>query len=283
MDFPESGTGNFEILATRADSVVDHYWREDGGAFAWHGPFEIFRGASGAPSMAYTGSPCAGGGSTAHRASHFVVVTPRQGAGFSYRARHNWEHKPVEWEDLGGTGSFTLSGLGFAITTINHGFSSAGYKYLGPGGDQIVVGVAPGVGWPLIFVNVNDITQKPAQNWKDQTVIGRDMFPELEGQFVGRPCFIQGDFGYDEVSDVPFSGPGHLGNLELIVPARQGGFIQFWRGASKPRAKRKSIAQGWEGPFFIPGPTCDECSLIQSNFSSTDNGESERSFDRLLQ
>jgi hypothetical protein len=262
----DAGFGNLEVLATHTDGTVDHYWRENGGHFLWKGPFRVFDGAGGSPSMAYSGAPFSQANPLAHLSSHFYVVAPIKGTGFSYWVRHNWETGVIEWKNLGGTGSVTLVGVGFAITTINHGFVDSGYKWLGIGGDQIVVGTAPHLGWLPIYVNFHDITKLPGDNWRDQTMFGRDVFPDLQGEFWGRPCLIQGDYGYKALSDLPFSGDGHLGNLELVVPSKSGGLIHFWRDSGIPRARRKSIGTGWQGPIRIPGPVYDEVSLIQSNF-----------------
>ena len=69
--------GNFEVFATSADGMVDHYWRENGGAFVWNGPFRVAENAGGAPSAAYSGAPIldAYGGSY-HGESSFWVVWP---------------------------------------------------------------------------------------------------------------------------------------------------------------------------------------------------------------
>ncbi|MET9679914.1 Ig-like domain-containing protein [Streptomyces coeruleorubidus] len=262
--------GNLEVLATRSNGIVDHFWRENGGHFLWKGPFRIFDGAGGSPSMAYSGAPFAGD-SSAHGYSHFLVAAPVRGAGFSYWVRSNHEGDNIKWKDIGGAGSVTLSGVSLAVTTINHYHVSAGYKWVGIGGDNIVAGVSPHLGWLVLYVAFNG-----GNRWRDQTVFGRDVFPELDGEFVGQPCIMQGDFGYYDPSEWdPFPGPGHLGNLELVVPSRTGGVLHFWRGCGKPRFARKPIGQGWEGPTRIDGPVYDEVSLIQSDFSATEHGNLE--------
>ncbi len=262
--------GNLEVLATRPNGTVESYWRENGGQFLWKGPFNVFDGAGGAPSMAYTGAYFRGSGSDQHGGSSFYVVVPNQFAGFAYWQRRNGENGVIERLNLGGTGSIKLAGIALTLTTIGAASPSAGYKYTGPGGQQIVVGVSDS---GSLRVYVNGATGG-LLGWMDRTVFGRDIFPELDGEFFGRPCVIQGDFGYDEISDLPFSGDGHLGNLELMVPSKRGGLLHFWRDCGVPRVA-KPIHEGWSGPARIPGPLYDEVSIIQSNFSSGEHGNLE--------
>ncbi|MFM1654175.1 hypothetical protein ACI7RC_19045 [Brevibacillus sp. B_LB10_24] len=264
--------GNLEVLATRSDGTVDHYWRENGGQYVWNGPYRVFDGAGGNPSMAYTGAVNLGG--TQHGGSSFYAVAPNRYAGFAYWQRRNSETGRIEWLDLGGTGSVKLDGIGFVMTTIGAASASAGYKYTGPGGNHIVAGVASHLGWLCLYVNGVDSASVKLRGWIDQTVIGRDIFPEVAGEFVGRPCLIQGDYGYREPSNRPFDY-GHYGNLELVVPSNRGGILHFWRDCGAPYYIPKPIHEKWSGPVRIPGDRYDEVSLIQSNFSSTNHGNLE--------
>ncbi|MEH0586853.1 hypothetical protein QA942_23300 [Streptomyces sp. B21-106] len=268
--FSDNKLGNLEVLATRLDGRVDQYWRDNGGSYDWHGPLEIMNSAGGAPSMAYTGARVDG---SHHGYSSFYATAPDRFAGFAYWDRFNGPGF-IRWTNVGGTGSVKLDGgVALTLTTIGAASPAAGYKYTGPGGLVIVAGVSNTLGQLTLYVN--GPTGGPKRGWIDQAVFGRDIFPELQGAFCGRPCLIQGDFSYEEKSNAPFGSRGHLGNLELVVPSRRGGFLHFARDCGIPRANPAPIGEGWSGPTAIPGVVYDEVSLIQSNFTNTDHGNLE--------
>jgi hypothetical protein len=274
-EFRDNRLGNLEVAAVRPDGVVDSYWRENGGAFLWKGPFTLPFGSakSGNPAMAYTGAwqddpPFV----VAHGPSSFFLAVPNAAGGFAFWRRRNLDNGEIFWENTGGTGSTTLVGVGLALTTWSAPTQSTGYKDIGAAiGNNVVAGVT-GRGQLELHVHGDGDSAGISRAWIDRTVFGRDAFGELDGQFVGRPCLIQGDFGYEE--DGAFS-TGHYGNLELIVPARSGGFLHFWRDCGEPLDAFTPIASRWSGPARIAGPLYDEVSFIQSNFSTTDNGNLE--------
>ncbi|PGD00238.1 hypothetical protein COM31_23290 [Bacillus toyonensis] len=269
--------GNLEVLATRIDGNVEHYWRENGGQFLWKGPFKIFDSARGNPSMAYSGAleklPINPPG--LYRGSYFYVVVPNSTTGFQYWKRSNYAPdslNAIKWIKQTGAGSVRFEGMALAITTIGSLTYYAGYNITGPNGQIIVAGVSE---HGRLHLFVNDSRDYDGRQWNEEGILGLDKFPELNGEFFGRPCLLQGDYRFDELSDwAPFD-KSHYGNLELVVPSNRGGILHFWRDCGEPMYPPEQIDKGWRGPIRISGDLYDEVSLIQSSFSASEHGNLE--------
>ena len=277
-EFRDNRLGNLEVAATRTDGVVDGYWRENGGAFLWKGPFTLPFGSPKAanPAMAYSGAwqvdpPF----EVRHGPSSFFLAVPERSRGFAYWIRSNQDNG-VSWNNVGGTGNSRLVGIGLAVTTEDGLSSSAGYKYV-QSGRRVVAGVTENGQIELFVHHFGSSVPGLGRSWIDRTTFGRDVFPELNGRFAGRPCLVQTDFGYDEPSDIsPLFNAGHYGNLELIVPSKQGGLLHFWRDCGEPGdGQFKPIRDGWSGPTTIGTALYDEVSFIQSNFGTGEHGNLE--------
>ncbi len=284
---PEKRLGSWEVLASRADGVVEAYWR-DNLNYLWHGPSPIvsrsgqaFAGVGGVPSMAYSGAFFRASG-TGHNFSNFLVVAPDLFGGFKYWQRANQSFPDgsdnIFWGDLGGAGSRKLVGVGIispSMGSTHHGdISDTGYADVGPGLERIVAGVTAG---GQLELHVRWITDASGLHvdWIDQTTLGEDVYPELDGEFWGRPCLVQGDNGWEPEGDLPFD-IGHFGDLELVAPSKNGGILYMSRDCGNRQDGFLSIGEAsrWRPPLRIPGPFYDEVSLIQSNFGG-ENGNLE--------
>lgn len=276
---PERRLGNLEVLATRDDGIVHAYWR-DNVDFVWKGPAlvatpagETLSGVRGAPSMAYSGAYFRAGG-TGHHDSSFYVAVPDMFAGFEYWERFNGSNfdgsDNIRWSKLFGAGQQRLVGVGMTSLAMGstHFTDTAdtGYADVGPGEERIVAGVTVA---GLLELHVRWITDASGHSvgWIDRTTFGQDVFPELAGEFRGRPCLIQGDFGWEPEGDLPFD-IGHFGNLELVVASNNGGLLHFFRDCGNRQDGFIPIGEAprWHQPLRISGPLYDEVSLIQSNF-----------------
>ncbi|MDM0015296.1 hypothetical protein QTH87_22830 [Variovorax sp. J22P168] len=266
-EHPDRDLGNLEVLATTSSGEVHHYWRENGGAFRWNGPFRVFDRATTAPSLAYTRQTVAG--------SSFYVVAGNLDRGLQYWERRN--QPTIMWIPWDGTAPTVFVGMSLALTAIGAASPHAEYSEAGVGGDHIVAAVSNDGNVHLVVEGVgghihveNGIPS--FRNWLDHAAIGVEMFFELHGQFRGRPSLIQGDYNLEEPA---LFRHGHYGNLELIVPAARGGFFHFWRISGIPGYERQKISWGWGGPVKVSGPIYDEVSMIQSSFSRSDHGNLE--------
>lgn len=54
----------------------------------------------------------------------------------------------------------------------------------------------------------------------------------------------------------------------MVVPAKSGGFMHFWRYCGRPMYNIEPIGAHWREPVHVAGPVYDEVSMIQSNFGA---------------
>ncbi|MGN9845168.1 hypothetical protein ACTMTI_44300 [Nonomuraea sp. H19] len=281
----DSPLGNLEVLASRPNGTVDHYWMDNSRRPVWNGPFKRFDNVIGNPSMAYTGAVLKEGllGSRAtHEPFDFVIVTPhgspiapRQAAGFSIHdggSAQRWSTRMVG-EELETIGSVRLVGVGLALTTMYPHVSATGYADMQSYGSVVVAGVSF-LGW-IHLHQQGPLGHLVGLDWRRRTTLGHDLFPELDGEFTGIPCIIQGDYGYEEIPEFGFMEFGHFGNLELVVPSIRGGIVHFFKDCGELNSSKDVDEGGWSGPIRIPGPQYDEVSLIQSTFADGDHGNLE--------
>jgi len=121
--------GNLEVLATTTTGEVHHFWRENGGAFHWHGPFKVFADATSAPSMADAG----GGGS-------FYAITADERGGIQFWERRN---RPViMWLPWEGPSPATFVGVSLTLSTVGAASPEVVYSRTGFGGDTFAAGVS---------------------------------------------------------------------------------------------------------------------------------------------
>lgn len=254
--------GNLEVLATSASGELHHFWRENGGDYAWHGPYKVADNVAHAPSMAYTGRQQSG-------VSKFCTIAPNAGTGFQYRERRNM-YGYVSWAQQGGAGTEPFQGVALALTTIGAADPYVLYRDVGLG-RRVVAAVCRTGNLHLYMEGM--VNGGGDWGWTDSAIIGRNVFAEHAHSFRGRPSLIQGTFGYE---DPPFAfGWGHYGNLELIAPHRHGGFMHFHRICGLPMHAIEPISWGWGGGFHVRGPMYDEVSMIQSTFSGGKHGNLE--------
>jgi hypothetical protein len=284
-------TKSLEVAAVGEDGTVTHWWRENGGNYAWHKAETITTGGIGVPAIAYTGALFKEGASDVdrHDVSELHLVVPAWGGGLKYLKHHD-QSGPQPWQDVGGPPSrLNFVGAGLVLTPLSNDGFKATWKDLREFDPHLLRGylIAAAVsddGGLMIYAfderytfgAVTGDVNAPTEIWGDSESL---MVPTGAGQevhaFRGRPSMVHGDYDLDD-TDSPGSAAYdlHFGNLELVAPARNGGIHHFWRDNGKPN-DTPHLKEGWRFATTIGSILYDEVSLIQSNFGHTDHGNLE--------
>ncbi|GLZ00657.1 hypothetical protein [Actinoplanes sp. NBRC 103695] len=300
--FRSSSLKNFEAVATRADGELEHWWRENGGAFVWSKAGRVFNGAVGAPAITYTGALFREGifdqDVDSHMDSALYVVVPMGGGsgGFEMMRRKHFESGIQPWGRMGSPGpneqfggdtllDRKFVGAGLALTTLHNQTVKASWKEMRDLGDlsfigDILVAVVSDQGALHVYAwgrtgNLGHSGAPVQEGWREALTITQPTeLGHVLRPFRGRPCLMQSDYGLDEESDIiPFDG-AHYGNLELVAPAKDGGILHFWRDNGDHGESRR-LDEGWSFAVKIGTAEYDEVSLIQSNFGNADHGNLE--------
>lgn len=295
--FQSSSIKNLEVIAVTEGGQVEHWWRENGGAFIWHKAATLFEDGTGVPALAYTFATFKedefglGIDLDSHDPSEFYFAMPFRDGGLRLVSRLNALDGPKEWKEIGGFRERPLAlaqavlqdkdfvGVGLALTTLRNATTYAGWREMKEGvndplvrGDVVVAAVSDqgalniyvwGVGPPVAFGS-RDI-------WVEGTSLS---LPTEHGHllrpFRGRPSILQSDYGLSEAHGfVPWSSADY-GNLEVVAPGKDGGILYFWRKNGEHRSP-PHISNGWNFQAKIGEAIYDEVSLIQSNYGNDDH------------
>ncbi|MFB8241077.1 hypothetical protein ACFC58_31530, partial [Kitasatospora purpeofusca] len=283
---PENRTGNLEVIASRSDGRVDHFWRDNTGS-VWHGPFDIpviqrGNGACG-PSMYYSGAyfleeDVTGIDFEEHGRNIFVAVVPNLESGFTLYFRINPasdEGEAIHWKAVQGHGDRPVVGLAIAKLVRQPAgatFMETAYKDEGPGVSDGVPSIVAEITYAgrlrLHKFNFADFVGQQGV-FDGPSLEGVSPFPALDGEFTGQPGLLEGDYGYRPLVAAPFLG--HFGGLELIAPSKLGGAIHFHHDGGTNGGPGHAVDQKWSGGTRIPGPLVyDDLSFIESTFESND-------------
>ncbi|WP_250287141.1 hypothetical protein [Streptomyces atroolivaceus] len=282
---------NLEVIATREDGGLEHWWRENGAGYVWSSAGILLSGMVGAPALAYPGAIFEQGffdeDLEAHEPVENYVAVPLSGGGFELFSGSLERLESMGIPDPNDMFSGLLTdrnyvGVGIALTTLFNQTVKASWKAMRElhpeqRGDIVVAAVSD-----QGALNLYKHGQKPtgafpsARGWSDglaitqPTELGHVLRP-----FRGRPCLLQSDYGLDEESDwVPFDG-ADLGNLELMAPGKNGGILHFWKANGSHGEEGASLPLGWSFASQIGSSQYDEVSFIQSNFGDADHGPLE--------
>ncbi len=295
--FRSSSIKNLEVIAVTEGGKVEHWWRENGGAFIWHKAATLFEDGAGVPALAYTFATFQedefglGIDLDAHDASEFYVAVPFRDGGLRLVSRLNALDGPKEWKQFAGFRAQPIHlgpsllpdkhfvGVGLALTTLRNATTFSGWREMKEGindplvrGDIVVAAVSDqgalniyvwGVGPPVMFGSRDIWTQGTSLTLP--TELGHVLRP-----FRGRPSILQSDYGLSEAHGfVPWS-EANYGNLEVVAPGKDGGILYFWRKNGE-HSSPTPITEGWTFQAKIGEAIYDEVSLIQSNFGNDDH------------
>ena len=295
---------NLEVAAVREDGVVEHWWRENGGALAWHLAETITTDATGVPALAYTGAlfkedPVLGFDLNSHETAELHLVVPQRGTGLKYLVKRDDSPGP-SWADMGGPGSslphafsnLRFVGAAIVLTPMENTAQEATWKGLREFDTTILrnylIAAAVSDDGGLVvyaydrrttFGQVSGSIGGSAEIWGDSesitlpVVIGGVTSQEIR-PFRGRPSMVHGDVDVDDSSIDIFLDELHFGNLELIAPAKAGGIHHFWRDNGAPGAHRR-LKEGWRFATTFGTGTYDEVSIIQSDMGGGESGNLE--------
>ena len=293
--FQSSSIKNLEVIAVTEGGQVEHWWRENGGAFIWHKAATLFEDGTGVPALAYTFATFQEGefgiDLDSHDPSEFYFAVPFRDGGLRLVSRLNALDGPKEWKQIGGfhekpmnMGSSVLSdknfvGVSLALTTLRNATTYAGWREMKEGvndplvrGDIVIAAVSDqgalniyvwGAGPPVVFGSRDIWTQGTSLTLP--TELGHVLRP-----FRGRPSILQSDYGLSEAHGfVPWS-EANYGNLEVVAPGKDGGILYFWRRNGE-HSSPTPITEGWTFQSKIGEAIYDEVSLIQSNYGNDDH------------
>lgn len=293
--FRSSSIKNLEVIAVTEGGQVEHWWRENGGAFIWHKAATLFEDGTGVPALAYTFATFQEGefgiDLDSHEPSEFYFAVPFRDGGLRLVSRLNALDGPKEWKQIGGfrekpmnLGSSVLSdknfvGVSLALTTLRNATTYAGWREMKEGvndplvrGDIVIAAVSDqgalniyiwGAGPPVVFGSRDIWTQGTSLTLP--TELGQVLRP-----FRGRPSILQSDYGLSEAHGfVPWS-EANYGNLEVVAPGKDGGILYFWRRNGE-HSSPTPITEGWTFQSKIGEAVYDEVSLIQSNYGNDDH------------
>lgn len=297
MSFGKRGSKNLEVAAVREDGVLEHWWRENGGSFAWHSGGVIADGVVGAPAITYTGAlfkedPVFGFDLSGHEDSELHIVVPRARIGGlkHFHRRTSADGTVGPWVNsatpLGLPHPFSSGnylGAGLALTPLENFLWEVTWKGIrehethrlrrhliaAAGCDRGAV-VLMAFNSRVVFGKLSGNLAEP-EIWGDSETLtvpkveADGTISQITNDFRGRPSLVHGDYALDETMIWALIDSMHYGNLELCAPARNGGVHHFWRdngGANETHRLR----EGWKfGGTFGVG-YYDEVALIQSNF-----------------
>lgn len=238
-NFTTGGPGNLELVATWQAKLL-LYWREDVPPYIWHRP-ELFPlslpaagGVRGNPSMIQGRFGTRG---------NFELVTPLAAGGLAHYSRDNddpqlsWSGPAIFAQDLG---------IVDAAALIQSDFSSSGG---GPGNLEVI---ALWEGKLLHYWRQD----APPWSWSGPDVLPLSAPGQNERLVSGFPSFVESRFG-----------PYLKGYFQVVTPLASGGLAHYTRDNNTPGLP-------WSGPeiFGTEMGVIDAVTLIQSNFSSSNNG-----------
>jgi hypothetical protein len=265
--FQGNSPGNLEVVAVDMNGRLVHFWRENGGSFAWHGPGPAIQ-----ENCTSNGSVVATGDvNDVRRKTLYALIahaSPTSGTGFTYWKR--WVSKTLLWDPRTSNGTTTaLVGLCLMFSTL--GQEDVSYSDRSPGW-QFMAGVTRdgrlALGWHGMAVNSRGQTMTPQSPWEVLICSEDPRLPNVGAIFRGRPTMIQSSYGQDDSDFWPWDEP-HYGNIELAVPLKAGGIRCFWKDNGSPVSDADSwgLHRGWRDHNTIFGSVLyDEVSMIQSNF-----------------
>ncbi|TQJ37716.1 hypothetical protein FBY34_7861 [Streptomyces sp. SLBN-115] len=289
--FLSSPLNNLEVIATREDGGLEHWWRENGEALVWSSAGTIFNGATGAPALVYPGAIFAEGfldiDLDAHEPVESYVVTPLSDGGFELFSSWSLERltsmgtpDPKESRFSQVLPDRKIVGVGIALTTLHNSSVKASWKgmremYPALRGDIIVAAVSDQGALNLYVHGSKPTGAFPyARGWNSGLTITQPTeFGHVLRPFRGRPCLLQSDYGLDEESW--FFDSGHFGNLELMAPGKDGGILHFWKDNGEKKGSGDELSLGWSFASKVGSSQYDEVSFIQSNFGDADHGPLE--------
>jgi hypothetical protein len=191
--FRSSPLKNLEVVATREDGGLEHWWRESGGAFVWSSAGVIFNGAVGVPAITYTGAlfdiGIVGQDLDSHVSSEFYVVAPLSGGGFEMASQWNGEESGIlPWSRMGGPdpGKFRpkilpdrkFVGAGIALTTLFNNTPKVSWKEVRDADSEnwvtrgeIMVAVVSDQGALHVYAWGEEFSIPRGETWRDALAI----------------------------------------------------------------------------------------------------------------
>lgn len=289
--FRSSSIKNLEVIAVNANGEVEHWWRENGGAFLWKHASTPFDNARGVPALAYTGAlflfDDLGSGiefdRDQHGPSEFWLAVAGSSGGLSLMRRENRRPEgPQEWKSV--NGFFSVShfgaavlrddnfvGVGIALTTMSNPYHVASWRNMRERfhmcGDILVAAVSEEGALHVFVWGLSDRTPFETSFVDGTSLTLPTEHGEVLRPFRGRPSILQSDYGIDESSFFP--DRIEYGNFELAVPAKDGGILYYWR--MNDHQDRRPIKDGWTVQDRMGSAVYDEVSLIQSGYGNEDH------------
>jgi hypothetical protein len=292
--FVSSSLNNLEVVATREDGALEHWWRENGGLLVWSKSGVLFNNVVGAPAITYSGAVFKEGffsDRESHEDGYFHIAAPLSGGGFecvgtSHPPMELYRLASLDWSQKFG-GDILLDrkfvGVSIARTTLNNPTPKASWKemreYTESARGKLLAAVVSDQGALNVYeygALPNTPTFEPEHGWCDGlTVTQPTEFGDILRPFRGRPCLMQGDYGLREDSWIPLDR-AHYGNLELMAPGKDGGILHFCKDNGEATlGVRLNLHEGWSFATKIGSSEYDEVSFIQSNFGDADHGPLE--------
>ena len=289
---------NLEVVAVRQDGVLEHWWRENGGALTWRLGSEVAQRCSGVPAIVYSGAMfddiilIPGAHQDSHKPGMLHVVAAGDNAGFNYYIKSTasdsrWTQVPYQSIPADSINAIIpggkLTGMGIILTPVGANSSYSSYKGVAEdtscahqGQTYIVAGSEQNalLCWVTSDAYFEELSPGGVHcNWLAGDTItkpGPDIHSEELRAFYGRPSLIQGDYRQD---DSGIFDEGDYGNFELVSPLKAGGLLHRARNVGSPHDLQK-LTSGWGPATQFGSGLYDEVSLIQSDYGG-DNGNLE--------
>jgi hypothetical protein len=252
---PGNEQGNLELLARQEEPAgdrLDFAWRDNGGDWAWNGPFEakLPHGVA-APAL------------VAERADNppgpLRAVVPMESGGFA-----EFERVGGSWVQVARVDGDVLQGVSFLLSFVrSEAWPSERDEY----GDRVVAAVAAN-GTLQLYVRYGSLAPSP-RTWKGPYRFGEHILPAQFGNvFRGRPSIIMSSFNQNVSADPPVIGVDKVryGNYELVVPMQPTGIAHMYKDNDVLQGPGNDPWANWSSYTTFGRGQYDEVSLIQSNY-----------------
>ncbi|MDL4814014.1 hypothetical protein [Actinomadura opuntiae] len=254
---------DFELIAVQEDGKLQHWWRENAGALAWHqGPqLPMDKPAVGVTlGRGHHHDKTFPDGQPYHETMY--VYAPRAGDGIELIKTSMYGEGPPDWTTIGtsdmvGGAYGHTSGVGWALGTVWSG--NVNWDDSSERGYPILAGVSG-----------------DGKIWTAERYVDTNGYEHLEDQSVaptgarGRPAIVQSDRAYDSGwLGRGSTGNRHQGNYELLAPSVTGGFVHYWR----PNGDGEEPIDHWRPAGTVGVLLYDELSVFQAQDQERRSGD----------